>query len=97
MKMLYHDLKVALLINGSPKKGGLLSFLINSFIVRNNNTRRTGNVFFVRNRERSSLNYLVKIVMSGVNTSIGAKSNRKILHQYKKELRQRNLPPVDYD
>ena len=97
MKMLYHDLKVELLINGSPKKGGLLSFLINSFIVRNNNTRRTGNVFFVRNRERSSLNYLVKIVMSGVNTSIGAKSNRKILRQYKKELRQRNLPPVDYD
>jgi hypothetical protein len=35
--------------------------------------------------------------MSGVTSSIGAKSNKKLMRQYKKELQKRNLPPVDYD
>ena len=66
-------------------------------MVENKNTKQTNSVFFIRNRERSPVNYLIKILMSGVNSSIGAKSNRKTMRQYKKELRQRNLPPLDYD
>jgi hypothetical protein len=97
MKMLYHKLKIQLLKNGSPKKAGFLSFLANSFIIRDRNTKRTGDVFFVRNRERSALNFLIKIFLSGVKSTIGLKSNRKIMRDYKKELKERNLPPVDYD
>ena len=96
MDMFYHDLKIEILKNGTLEKRGFFSFLANS-LIKNKNTNKTHNVFFIRNRERSSINYLIKILMSGVNTSIGAKNNRKIEKQYKKELRQRNLPPVDYD
>jgi len=97
MDMHYHDLKIQILKDGSAKKGRFLSWLANTFLIKNKNTSKISNVFFIRNRERSSLNYLVKILMSGINSTVGAKSNRKIIRKYKKELRQRNLPPVDYD
>jgi hypothetical protein len=101
MKMHYHDLKIKFLNKGSEIKKGFLSslktFVANSFIIKNKNAHRTGRVFFLRNRERSVLNYIVKITMSGIASSVGARSNRKILHKYKKELRMRNLPPFDYD
>jgi hypothetical protein len=101
MKMYYHDLKIKFLNKGSEIKKGFLSglktFVANSFIIKNKNSRRTGRVFFLRNRERSVLNYIVKITMSGIASSVGARSNQKILHKYKKELRMRNLPPFDYD
>ena len=96
MKMSYHDLKIELLRNGGIKRPGLFTFLINT-IVKNKNTNRTGNVFFIRNRERSAINYLIKIVMSGAGSSVGAKNNRKIMRKYKRELRERHLPPVEYD
>ena len=97
MNMRYHDLKIEILKNGTTVRRGLLSLLANSFIIKNKNVNRKSSVFFIRNRERSPINYLIKILMSGVNSSIGAKSNKKIMRQYKKELNQRNLPPTDYD
>lgn len=97
IKMNYHDLNIEILRNGTDRKKGFLTMLANSFIIRNKNEHRTASVFYIRNREKSPINYLIKILMSGVNSSIGAKSNRKVIRQYKKELRQRNLPPVDYD
>jgi hypothetical protein len=100
MKMRYHDFKVQVLRNGSPNQkrlfNGLLNFIANT-VIKNKNEDRTGQVFFVRDRERSALNYLIKITFSGVNTSIGLRGNRKVMRSYKKELRKRNLPPVDYD
>jgi hypothetical protein len=101
MQMLYHDLRVQIILTEDPKKKrlltNLLNFLANTFVVKNKNTNRTGKVFFVRDRERSSINYLVKMVLSGVNSNIGVRKTRKLVRQYKKELRQRNLPPFDYD
>lgn len=97
MKLFYHDLKLELYKPGTIRRNSFLTFLANSLLIKNKNTRRTSSVFFVRNRERSSINYLIKTVMSGVTPGIGIKSNRKVMRQYKKELRQRNLPPVDYD
>ncbi len=101
MEMLYHNLKIQLLRTTDPQKRkfltGLLNFFANSFVIKNKNTKKIHNVFFIRNRDRSSVNYLIKMVMSGVNSNVGVKSNRKLLRQYKKELQQRNLPPVDYD
>jgi len=101
MKMHYHDLKIKFLKNGSETKKsfltGLITFVANSFVIRNKNRSRTGTVFFIRDRDRSAINYFIKIALSGVASSVGAKSNRKLLHKYKKELRQRNLAPLDYD
>lgn len=101
MEMFYHDLKVKFLKKGSETKKSfltsLITFVANSFVVKNKNTSRKGRVFFLRLRDRSILNYLVKIALSGMASSAGARSNRKILRKYKKELRLRNLPPFDYD
>lgn len=100
MKMRYHDFKVQILRAGNPNQkrvfNGLLNFLANT-VIKNKNENRTGQVFFIRDRERSALNYLIKITLSGVNSSIGLRGNRKIIRSYKKELRKRNLPPLDYD
>jgi hypothetical protein len=100
MNMRFHDLKVQLVNEDSLRKKRFITGLKTFFaglIIRNKNTKKPGNAFFVRNRDRSSLNYLIKIAMSGVTSSIGAKSNKKLMRQYKKELQKRNLPPVDYD
>jgi hypothetical protein len=100
MNMFYHDLKVQIVNEDTTRKKGFITGLKNFFVglvIKNKNTKKTGNVFFVRKRDRSALNYLIKIAMSGVTSSIGAKSNRKAMRQYKKELQRRNLPPVDYD
>ena len=97
MKLYYHDLKLEILKKGTEKKQGFFSFFANSFLIRNKNKDRLANNFFIRNRERSPLNYLYRILISGVNSAIGVKSNKKLIRKYKKELRQRNLPPVDYD
>jgi hypothetical protein len=93
MKMYYHDLKVALLKDGNKKKG-FLSALAN-LLIKKKNDSRTGHVFFIRQRDRSAINYLVRIAMSGVTSSIGVKSNRKMIRRYKKELEERQLPDID--
>jgi hypothetical protein len=101
MKMLYHNLKIRFLKDGDESKksfwNSLLNFFANSFIIRNNNTSHTANVFFIRNRERSFINYIIKIALSGVSGSVGAKSNRKIMRNYKRELRLANLQPINFD
>jgi hypothetical protein len=101
MSMFYHDLKVRFLKNGNETKKtfltSLITFIANSFVVRSNNKSRIGKVFFIRNRDRSAINYLVKIAMSGMASSVGAKSNKKMVRRYRKELDKRNLPPIDFD
>ena len=96
MKMYYHNLKLRLLKNGDSTSKSFLTGLLN-LIIKNKNTSRTGNVFYIRDRDRSAINYLIKIAMSGMASSVGAKSNKKMLRRYKKELEKRNLPPIDFD
>ena len=83
MNLLYHDLKIQVLKHGKPQK--LKSFIANTFIIKKNNTARTGQVFFIRKRDRSAINYYVKIIGSGVASSVGAKNNKKLLRRYKKK------------
>ena len=101
MRMNYHDLHVKFLKNGNEMKksflSSLITFVANSFVIKNKNSSRVGRVFFIRLPDRSVMNYLTKITMSGVASSVGAKGNHKIFKKYKKELRERNLPPFDYD
>ncbi|MBL7746840.1 MAG: hypothetical protein JNM19_05395, partial [Chitinophagaceae bacterium] len=69
----------------------------NTFIIRRNNSSRTGNVFFIRQRDKSAINYLIKIAISGMASSVGAKNNKKMIRKYKRELERRQLPPIDLD
>ncbi len=85
MKFYYDDLKIALLNKETetPKGVGnaLGSFFANSFFIKTNNPNllsvRKGEIFFERYKYKSIFNYWVKIFLSGVVTSIGAKSNKK--------------------
>ena len=98
MQMYYRDLRIQLVKGGDSSKTGLggriASFLANAFLIRKNNKGRTGIVYLKRATDRSFFNYLVKMTFSGMATSIGIKKNKKYLRQYKKELKERNLPEV---
>jgi len=96
MEMRYHDLKIRIFKNGDSTRKNPLTGLAN-LIIKNKNTSRTGNVFFIRKRDRSAINYLIKIAMSGMMSSVGVKSNKKMIRKYKKELEKRNLPPIDLE
>jgi hypothetical protein len=101
MRMFYHDLKVKFLRNSSEDKKrfltGLMTFIANSFVIKNKNKKRVGIVYFPRIRDRSFINYYIKIAMSGMASSVGAKKNKRLLRKYKKQLKIRQLPPIDFD
>lgn len=101
MKMFYRNLKIQLLKNGVESKKTIftrfVSFIANTFIIKSNNKSRIGNVFYIRQRDRSAINYLIKISLSGMASSVGAKKNKKMIRKYKNELEKRNLPPIDFE
>ncbi len=90
MKFYYHNLHIQLLKNGGVEKTDFIkrraSDLVNFFFLRNNNTSRTGLVYFKRLKDRSFFNYINKIIFSGIITSTGAKSNSR----YRKEIKKLN-------
>jgi hypothetical protein len=94
MKMYYHDLKVKVQRPGKKTlMSGLATFVANT-LIKNKNRNRTGTIFILRMRDRSAINYLVKIAMSGIASSVGVKGNKKLIRKYKREIRSRNLPVV---
>jgi hypothetical protein len=101
MKMFYRNLKIQLLKNGVESKKTIftrfVSFIANTFIIKSSNKSRIGNVFYIRQRDRSAINYLIKISLSGMASSVGAKKNKKMIRKYKNELEKRNLPPIDFE
>jgi hypothetical protein len=101
MDMFYHDLKIRVLKDGDTTKksfwDGIKNFIANSFVIRSRNKSRTNPVFFIRNRDKSAINYLVKIVLNGFQTSIGAKNPKKEMKKYRQELKKRKLPPIEID
>jgi hypothetical protein len=101
MKMYYDNLKIELLKKGTDSGKTfftrLKNFIANTFVIRRNNHTRTGAVFFIRQRDRSAINYLIKITISGMASSVGAKNNKKMLRRYAQELEKRKLPPIDME
>jgi hypothetical protein len=98
VKMFYHDLKVRI---GRPAKtnkrspfSGLASFLANT-IIKNENKKRTAPVFFVRWRDRSAINYLVKIALNGMSSSIGIGKSKRLIRKHKAEVQSKKLPPFE--
>lgn len=101
MNMYYHDLRIKLVKDGEEGKSTFLtraaSWLANALVIRKNNNGRTGLVYFERLRDRSFFNYLIKMTFSGMATSVGVKKNRKYVKQYRKALKERELPPLDFE
>lgn len=101
MRMFYRGLKIEFLRNDNEDKKrfltGLMTFIANNFVIKKYNKRRVGVVYFPRLRDRSFINYYIKIAMSGVASSAGARKNKKLLRKYKKQIKVRQLPPIDFD
>jgi deoxyhypusine synthase len=76
-------------------KNAILKFAANNFVIRTNNPNRIGQVYFERDRQRAVFQYWIKMILSGVTTSVGAKSNKKQIKKYMKNLNQKKLPPID--
>lgn len=88
MELYYRDLKVRV-IREKPKSLGarLTNFLANT-IIKNRNKGKGGTVYVERLRDRSAINYLVKITLSGVMTNIGIKSPKKQARKNRKAIRE---------
>ena len=88
MTMYYRDLKVKILKKGEEGKRSIatsfMNFVANNFVIKKSNRSRTGTIFFERLRNKSTLNYLLKIALSGVSSSAGLKKSKKQLRRYKK-------------
>lgn len=99
MKFFYHNLKVEFLKKGETEKKNILSSIItfaaNTFVIKKKNTSRIGTVYAERLRERSIFNYIVKMTLSGMGSSIGSKKNKKLEKAYQAKLKELNLPPLE--
>ena len=100
MKFLYQDLKVNFLRRPNDtarhsSKNQLLKLAANTFVIRSNNRKRIGTLYYERDRNRAVFQYWVRMILSGATTSVGVKSNKKQIKKYKKELNQKRLPSID--
>ncbi|HRU60799.1 MAG TPA: hypothetical protein P5565_04955 [Bacteroidia bacterium] len=72
-----------------------VNLIADLFVIRRNNRSQPGLIFYPRNREKSIFNYWVKLALSGVLTSTGARSNGKYERQYARQLEELQLPPIE--
>ena len=97
MKMYYSDFKIQFLSNKELEKRTIftkaLSWLANSFL-RTNNVTKTGTVFTERTKEKSFVNYWVKIVLSGAMTNTRIRKNSKQEKRYQKALKRIKVPEL---
>ncbi len=91
MNMHYHNLRIQLVKDGDAAQSTLLqkviSFIANTFLIKNNNTQRKAVMYYKREEGQSFTNYIVKITLSGILSSVGVKSNRRYMKQYYKEMK----------
>lgn len=97
MDFYFHELNIDL--NNPDKKftsilASPVNLITDLFVIRRNNRSQTGLIFYPRNREKSIFNYWVKLALSGVLTSTGARSNGKYERQYARQLEALQVPPI---
>ncbi len=97
MRMYYSDFKIQFLSNKELEKRTVftkaLSWLANG-LLRRNNVEKTGTVFTERTREKSFVNYWVKIVLSGAMTNTRIRKNSKQEKRYQKALKRIKVPEL---
>ena len=98
MDMHYRKVRIQLVKNGDPNEStflqNVISFIANTFIIKSNNTKRKGLIYFKHEDDQSFVNYIVRITMSGVISSVGVISNRKYRKQYQKQLKESGMREV---
>jgi hypothetical protein len=97
MKMYYDDLNAQMLSNGDSSAKNVVTKSISFFanrIVHTKNRRGTGDVFAERDSEKGFVNYWVKIVIGGVLTNAGVRTDKKQQRKYKKALNNHDVPPI---
>ncbi len=98
MKMYYSGLKAQYLQKGDENvktlKTRFINFAANDLILRHKNKRGYGEVYAERVRERSVINYWLKMAISGMMSSTGVKSNKKQEKKYHKSIRKLNVPEI---
>ena len=99
MKFYYDDLQIHFLNPHDTTKQGFLksviTFLANKLILKHHNDYRTGTVYFERIRDRSIFNYIVKLTISGMKSSIGAAKNKKLEKAYAAKLEEEHWQPLE--
>lgn len=93
MEFYYKNLAVELLNPDHiyEKKGlgkAITTFFANAFVVKSRNPRpflKRGEIFFIRDHSRSIFNYISKATLSGVITSVGARSNQRAIRDLNRE------------
>jgi hypothetical protein len=97
MRMYYKDFKIQFLSNKELEKRTVftkaLSWVANTFL-RTNNVEKTGTVFTERTREKSFVNYWVKILLSGAMTNTRIRKNSKQEKRYQKALKRIQVPEL---
>jgi hypothetical protein len=97
MRMYYKDFKIQFLSNKELEKRTVftkaLSWVANTFL-RTNNVKKTGTVFTERTREKSFVNYWVKIILSGAMTNTRIRKNSKQEKRYQKALKRIQVPEL---
>jgi hypothetical protein len=92
MDMHYRNLKIKLVKNGDADKATFLqnvaSFIANTFIINSNNSKRKGVIFYKHIPTQSVVNYIVRITMAGITSSLGINKTAKLMKQYRKDLKQ---------
>ncbi|HNP18769.1 MAG TPA: hypothetical protein PKL31_10075 [Fulvivirga sp.] len=93
MNFHYNNLKISLVNKQTQQTNRLeesvASFFANTFLIKKNNFAfirpRKGDIYFERNQQRSFFNYLAKIFLSGVQSSIGMKNNKRVVKRMKSQ------------
>lgn len=94
--LLYDDLKIRLHNEDGTEPGfknNFKSFIANTFLIRSrNNAAKPGVIYFERLKDRSVFNYMVKILLSGISTGIGIRSNSSAVKAHKDYLKSKPEP-----
>jgi len=96
ISMPYNNLKVKLYKNTDGRLApstGISNFLLN-LLLKSKNKSKEHPIYFERWKNRSVMNYIVKITMTGARNSIGFKANKKELRQYRKNIKEIELSPT---
>jgi hypothetical protein len=97
MKMYYDDLNAVYLKKGDSDKSTVITKSVSFFanrIVHTRNKFGTGEVYAERDPEKGFVNYWVKIVIGGVFTNTGVRTNHKQEKKYKRSIEKHNVPPI---